>query len=78
MNAVMEIPDSLNEPAQISNPRVLLIVLNPTMDESTGQKLATRWAGEGRMSLVRRFIAEVLQASGGLVRYQVAERVELD
>ena len=28
--------------------------------------------------LVRRFIAEVLQASGGLVRYQVAERVELD
>jgi hypothetical protein len=28
--------------------------------------------------LVRRFIAEILQASGGLVRYQVAERVELN
>jgi hypothetical protein len=72
------VPDSLNEPASISNPRVLLIILNPSAGESTTAKLSIEMGWGRPDDLVRRFIAEVLQASGGLVRYQVAERVELD
>ncbi len=70
-------PDSADEPVSISNPRVFLIILNPEMG-GTGAIRLSNEMGWGRPDdLVRRFIAEILQASGGLVRYQVAERVEL-
>ncbi|MFH1185329.1 MAG: hypothetical protein V1755_09875 [Chloroflexota bacterium] len=71
-------PDSPNEPAQICNPRILLVILNPTMDTSTRRKLQADMDWARPDSLASRFIADVLQASGGLVRYQIAERIELD
>lgn len=71
-------PDSPDEPAQITNSRVLLIVLNPVMDLSTGKKLDATMGWARPDDLVGRFIADVLQASGGLVRYQIAQRVEVD
>src|SRR5512140_2313268 len=72
------LPDSTNEPAQICNPKVLLIIYNPTMDPATGRKMVDymNWARPDDM--VGAFISEILQASSGLVRYQIAKRVELD
>jgi hypothetical protein len=71
-------PDSPNEPAQICSPKVLLIILNPTMDAATGRKLAAEMNWSRPDGLVSRFVADVLQASGGLVRYHIADRIELD
>ena len=71
-------PDNPSEPAQICNPKVLLIIINPKMDSSTGTRLAAEMGWPRPDDLASRFIADVLQASGGLVRYQIAERLELD
>jgi hypothetical protein len=70
--------DDPAEPAQICNPKILLIILNPTMDVAAGRRLDVEMGWERPDDLVGRFIADVLQSSAGLVRYQVAERVELD
>ena len=72
------LPDSDNEPPQICDPKVLLIIYNPTMEAATGRKLAEYMNWSRPDDLVGAFISEVLQASGGLVRYQVARRLELD
>jgi hypothetical protein len=71
-------PDSPNEPAQITNPRVLLIIYNPIMEAATGKKLDATMGWSRPDDLAGRFIADVLQASNGLVRYQIAQRIELD
>jgi hypothetical protein len=71
-------PHSIDEPAQISSPKVLLIICNPTMEQTTGKKLVEYMGWSRPDGLVNRFIGDILQASGGLVRYQIASRVELD
>ncbi len=70
--------DSTDEPAQICNPRVLLIIFNPTMDAASETKLAAFMGWSRPDDLVSGFIADVLQASGGLVRYSIAQRIQLD
>ena len=70
--------DSPDEPAQITSPKVLLIICNPTMDGATGKRLVEHMGWSRPDGLVNRFIGDVLQASGGLVRYQIASRIELD
>lgn len=71
-------PDSPDEPAQICSPKILLMLLNPVMDEATGRRLAQEMNWARPDDLVSRCIADVLQASNGLVRYHVAQRVEVD
>ncbi len=72
------LPDNTNEPPQICTPKVLLIIYNPTMDPATGKKMVDYMNWSRPDDLVGAFIGDILQASGGLVRYQVAKRVELD
>lgn len=72
------LPDSDTEPAQITNPKVFLIIFNPTMDPSSGAKMADYMGWRRPDDLVSGFIADVLQASGGLARYSIARRIELD
>ena len=70
--------DSPNEPPEICSPKVLLLIYNPTMDPVAGKKMAEFKNWSRPDDLVGRFISEILQASNGLVRYQVAKRIELD
>jgi hypothetical protein len=70
--------DSTDEPAQISSPRVLLIIYNPVMEAATGRRLDQFMNWSRPDDLVGRFIADLLQASNGLARYRVAQRIELD
>lgn len=72
------LPDSTNEPPQICNPKVLVLIYNPTMDPATGKKLVDYMNWSRPDDLVGGFIGDILQCSNGLVRYQVAQRVELD
>ncbi len=70
--------DSPDEPAQLTSPKVLLLICNPVMNTATGQRLAEQMGWSRPDGLVNRFIGDLLQASGGLARYQIASRVELD
>ncbi len=72
------LPDSPDEPAQISNPKVLLIIFNPTMDAASQRKLGAFMGWPRPDDLVSGCISDLLQASGGLARYSIAQRIELD
>jgi len=72
------LPDSTNEPPQICSPKVLLLIYNPTMDSATGKKMVEYMNWSRPDDLVAGFVSDILQASSGLVRYQIAQRVELD
>ncbi len=72
------IPDSPDEPAQITNPKVLLLIYNPTVDAASGKKLCEFMSWPRPDDLAGQFISDVLQVSNGLARYQISQRLELD
>jgi hypothetical protein len=72
------LPDSPDEPAQISSPKVLLIVFNPVLESVGGATLSEHMAWSKPDDLVSRFVGDILQASNGLVRYRIEKRVELN
>ncbi len=72
------LPDSPNEPPEILNPKALVLIYNPTMDAASGKKLVDYMNWSRPDDLVASYISEILQCSNGLVRYQVAQRMELD
>jgi hypothetical protein len=70
--------DDPNEPAQVTVSKVLVIVYNPLMDPVSGKKLSEQ-LGWGRVEdLATGFMADILQYSHGMARYQVVERIDLD
>ena len=73
-----QLPDSPDEPAQITNPKVLLLIYNPTVDSATGKKLGDYMNWPRPDDLISQGISDLLQASAGLARYQIAQRLELD
>jgi len=68
--------DSQNEPAQIIDSKVLLLVYNPVMP--TGKELSEELNWYRVDDLITGFITDVLQTSGGLARYHITQRVDLD
>ena len=70
--------DNATEPAQIVTRKVLLVVYDPVMDATTGKKLSQQQGWNRSEDLVNAFMADVLQVSGGMARYQIVERKELD
>ncbi len=59
-------------------PRALVIIYNPVVDPATGKKLieAMNWADPDQ--LAADYIADIDECSGGLVKYRVVERIEVD
>ena len=70
--------DSTNEPAQLSLSRVLVLVYNPVVDSSTGRKLAESQGWYRIEDLATTYMADILKASGGLARYQIAQRIDIN
>lgn len=66
------------EPAVIVSPRVLVFVYDPIMDPATGKKLSQvmNWGRPEDRSA--QFQADILDASGGLARYQIIKRLEIN
>ncbi len=69
-------PDSTTEPAQIVTRRVLLLVYDPVMEEQQRTTLSRSQGWNDVETLVNTFIADILQASGGMARYEIVERLE--
>jgi hypothetical protein len=75
------LPDSQTEPTQVLSLRALVVVFNPILNASTGLRLlqtpeAARWSNVD--TLLAGYIADVDACSGGLVKYQVVDRVTRD
>src|SRR5215208_5195897 len=72
------IPDSETEPPQLTIVRTLVIVYEPTMDKATSTKLSTYMRWNRVEELAKGYMSDVLQASAGLVRYQIVQRIDVD
>lgn len=72
------ITDNDTEPPQLTIVRTLVIVYEPTMDARTGTKLSQYMGWNSVEELARGYMSDVLQVSGGLVRYQVVQRIDVD
>jgi hypothetical protein len=74
-----EVPsDSADEPPQQTILRTLVIVYNPTLEKSSGKKLSEYMRWNRVEDLAKGFMSDILQVSGGLVRYQIVQRIDVD
>jgi hypothetical protein len=69
--------DTLDEPAQIINSKVLMIVYDPIMDPVSGQTLSQQQNWYRASDMVTTFMNDILQVSGGLARYQIVQRLDV-
>ncbi len=70
-------PDSSDEPAQITTVKALLLVYDPAVDPS-GRKLSQAMNWHRVEDLATGFCADINEASAGLARYEIVQRVDLD
>jgi hypothetical protein len=71
-------PDNTFEPVRIVTTRVLLAIFDPVMDKATGVTLSRLMEWHSPDDLANACIQDILEASGGMARYQIARRVELN
>lgn len=70
-------PDSTTEPARMITSHVLLAIYDPVMD-SVGTKLSGKMNWNRPEDLANTYIQDLMEVSGGLARYEVVQRVELN
>jgi len=71
-------PDSLDESPQLTILKTLVIVYDPIVDKASGKKLSETMKWNKVEDLAKGFMSDILQASGGLVRYQIVQRIDVD
>ena len=72
------VPDSSDEPPQLTILKTLVIVYNPVVDETSGKKLSEYMNWNKVEDLAKGFMSDILQVSGELVRYQIVQRIDVD
>jgi hypothetical protein len=70
--------DSPDEPPQLTILRTLVIVYDPVVEPATGKKLSEYMHWNNVENLSVGFMSDILQVSGGLVRYQIVQRIDVD
>ena len=70
--------DEPSESAQVTVSKVLAIVYDPIVDTVTGKKLSEQLGWRRVDDLATGFMADILQNSHGMARYQVIERLDMD
>ena len=58
--------------------KTLVIVYDPIVDTRSGKKLSEYMRWNRVEDLARGFMTDILQTSGGLARYQIVERIDVD
>jgi hypothetical protein len=74
----LQVLDNATEPVETVTSRVLVIVYDPVMDSATGKKLSEQQNWYGIEPLASGFMNDIVQCSGGVARYQVVQRIDLD
>jgi len=70
--------DNLEEPPQVTVLKTLVIVYDPVVEPKTGKKLSEFMHWNRVEDLAKGFMTDILQASGGLARYQIIQRIDVD
>ncbi|MHB8777204.1 MAG: hypothetical protein ACYC6R_05510 [Anaerolineales bacterium] len=70
--------DSATEPARITQSKVLLLVYDPVMDKTTGMTLSQQQKWFRMSDLITGFMMDMTEVSGGMARFQIVERVDVD
>jgi len=70
-------PDNIIEPVRIVTTRVLMVIYDPVMDPVSGIRLSQLMQWQSPDAIANAFIQDILEVSGGMARYQIAQRVEL-
>ena len=65
-------------PPQVTSLRTLVIVYDPVVDAQTGKKLSEYMRWNRVEDLAKGFMTDILQTSGGLARYQIIQRIDVD
>lgn len=71
------VPGHTAEPVQATVLRTLLIVYEPGMD-AAGTKLSRYMRWNNVDDLVKGYISDVLEVSGGLARHEIVQRIDVD
>jgi len=71
-------PDNTTDPAVMVTSRVLLVIYDPVMEAASGAKLSQKMKWNRPDDLVNAFIQDIHETSGGLARYQIVQRIELN
>ena len=72
------VEDDPNAPAQPITTKVTVITYNPTMDSSTGKKLADLEGWSSPDVMANGYISGLLQVSNGLANHQIVQNIVLD
>ena len=72
------VPDSPDEPPQLTVLKTIVIVYDPVVEPSTGKKLSQYMRWNKVEDLAKGYMSDVLQVSGGLVRHQIIQRIDVD
>ncbi len=70
-----------NDPTETAQPthlRVLLIVYDPVIEPASGRKLSESMGWQNTGDLVKTFISDIHETSGGLAGYHIIERIDVD
>src|SRR3990172_5939281 len=71
-------PDSSEELPQLTILKTLVLVYDPVIEPSTGKKLSEYMHWNKVEDLAKEFMSDILLFSGGLVRYQIVQRIDVD
>ncbi|HJR80802.1 MAG TPA: hypothetical protein VJ821_12065 [Anaerolineales bacterium] len=72
------IPDDPAEPPQSTILKTLVIVYAPTMDNVSHKKLWEYMRWNQVEDLAKAYMSDILQVSGGLARYQIVQRIDVE
>ena len=67
-----------NPPPEVTSLKTLVIVYDPVVDPRSGKKLSEFMHWNRVETLARGFMTDILQTSGGLARYQIVQRIDVD
>jgi hypothetical protein len=71
-------PDNPAEPPQLTVIKTLVIVYDPVVDKTSGKKLSQYMNWSRVEELAKGYMSDILQVSGGLGRYQIIQRIDVD
>lgn len=71
-------PNNPIEPPLTTIIKTLVIIYDPLMDEASGKKLSEFMHWNTVDELAKGYMSDILLVSGGLVRYQIVERLDVD
>jgi hypothetical protein len=70
--------DSADEAPEVTVLKTLVIVYDPVVDPARGTKLSQFMRWNRVEDLAKDFMTDILQLSGGLARYQIIQRIDVD